>query len=210
MAYKKALLGMSDKSTAYYQSLIDQHRPEIDYHVMETDFESINQHLPNNFSALETMLLPYFREMKQMNIHKVLIPNCTIHQAIDLFDLEATFSIEICHPFQLSIEYLKQHNIKEVVILATKHTMTNPYWINKIQEEGICVLPLDDPLLLSIDSLRKAVFYQEKMDYQAKWNDILALIPAGIHPLIACTELSMINRSDRCIDAANLQVDSFT
>ncbi len=63
---------------------------------------------------------PYLHYINSLKVRELLIPNITIHQAIDNLIITEKFNFKIIHPLDLLISHLKLNGVENVIILGTK------------------------------------------------------------------------------------------
>lgn len=209
------LLGLGARSTEFYIHQLNKKYHEIkgDYHTFpfilyNIDFEDINPHLPNNFEKLLPCLKKHFKELKKLSIKRLLIPNITLHEALQKFD----HGIELIHPIDLSISHLKVHNIDRIVLFGSQFTMTDTYVRSKLEKENIEIVSLEKEYVLNIDHIRKLVYsYEENKIAVESFKRILTLYSANSTVLLACTELSLIYNefapNTNVVDMVQLQIE---
>lgn len=211
----KGVLGLGEASTAYYLNQIHEKFSERNEEfstcpllLYQVDFQEINLFLPDQFVKLIPRVTDYLNKISERGISKLLVPNITLHETLD----QITHSIELCHPVQLTFEYLIKNKISEIVIFGTLYTTNSEYLKRNFSEAGINITPPESEDQLWIDDFRKKVYSKETTDDEiAAFKNLIKKYMKDEPVIISCTELSihcLKNEAD-CIDMANLQIEEF-
>lgn len=211
----KGVLGLGKVSTLYYLSEI-QRKHQLTQEEFSTcemilyqiDFQEINLYLPDQFEKLIPKMANYFNKLSNLNIKKLLIPNITLHETLDQMQLP----VEICHPVDLTLNYLKENSIAKIYLFGTLYTMNAGYLKKKFQDFNIEFLILSPEDQTFIDQFRKDVYDEEQTTENISHFQNLIQVYAEKSPvIIACTELSVfsLKNNPHCIDMADLQINSF-
>lgn len=211
---KIGMLGLAVGSNQYYLTrLRDLYaekyglETECAIDIIETDFDAINQHLPDQFEHLVPMLKRYVDIAEQSNITHLLLPNFTLHQTMDRIATD----IVLAHPLRHCIEHLEAQNITKVYIFGSAHTMRSAYIIDALHEKGIAVIAPSVQDSGTIDDFRKRVYQEKETTSDIASYKALAKQYAETEPIIiACSELSMYapRQISGIIDLADLQINS--
>ena len=204
------ILGLGNRSTLFYIHTLNTefNKIEKDYNTFpfilyNTNFNLINPYLPDDFEKLLPQLSEYIHQMEKLSISHLLIPNITLHEAIDQLNI----SLPIIHPLALSTIFLKKDNIKQVVIFGSKHTMTSTYISNYFSWEGIKVSAPSQKDIDFIDALRKKIYSNtETVTDLDHYDKLLEKYSQHAKVLIACTELSILKMPSEVLDLARLQI----
>lgn len=205
------ILGLGNRSTLYYIDALNTAFNKIQkeystfpFLLYNTDFNLINPYLPDNFEKLLPTLSEYLNQIEKLPISHLLIPNITLHEALD--KLKTT--LPILHPLALSATSLKDNNKSKVVVFGSKYTMTSTYISNYFSSEGIQVISPSQQDIDFIDGLRKKIYSNcEKPSDIEIYNKLISKYSKNSCVLIACTELSILNNSSEITDMAKLQID---
>src|SRR5690554_1021570 len=204
------ILDLGYRSTLFYIHTLNTefNKIEKDYNTFpfilyNTNFNLINPYLPDTFEKLLPQLSEYIHYMEKLPINRLLIPNITIHEALDKLDI----SLPLLHPLTLSINYLKKNNINQVVVFGSKYTMTSTYISNYFSSEGIRVnSPLQKDIEF-IDALRQKIYSNSETAIDLdNYTKLLEKYSKQALVLIACTELSILNMPTEGLDLARLQI----
>lgn len=214
-AISKGVLGLGEASTAYYLNQIHQKFNERNQEfstcpliLYQVDFQEINPFLPDQFEELIPRVSDYLNKISDLGISKLLVPNITLHETLD----QITHSIELCHPVQLTIEYLIKNKISEVVVFGTLYTMNSEYLKRNFLEAAINIIPPESEDQLWIDDFRKKVYKKESTEDEIEaFQNLIKKYMKQKPVVIACTELSIycLKNENHCIDMADLQIEDF-
>ena len=208
------ILGLGARTTEFYIHKLNKayHASKGDYHTFpcvlyNIDFNEINPYLPNNYDALIPKLEKSFAKLKKFSINHLLIPNITLHETLDKLD----HGFNLIHPIGLTVQYLKEKEVKNICLFGTNYTMTSDYIISKFQEHNIEVNIPSKEHQAEIDTFRKNVYdYQENNENVEAFKKLIKKYSANSNVVIACTELSIVNttfsKNPKVIDMAMLQI----
>lgn len=194
------LLGLGSRSTQFYVEQLNQKYQRVNggystcpFLLLNTDFNEINPFLPNNFKELETNLIPYFKELKRIKVSSLLIPNITLHETVDLLEVESNFNTSVIHPINSTINEIKKNNQNNIVLFGSLHSMQSPYITNQFEENGIKVsLPTENEMKF-IDYFRQHIYKnKETPNDLIRYQQLIQLYTTDKTLVIACTELSLI------------------
>lgn len=212
MAEKIGVLGLGSLSTLFYLEQLNavfnkklggySTFPLLLYNI---DFNTINPFLPENFDVLENVISKYLQEIEQLGIDFLLIPNITLHRTIDRLNLNLT----IAHPVELTVQHLKENQISEVTIFATKSTSDSVYMKEKFSDQGISLEKPNSETIEFLDKFRKEVYFgTQTKESLEKFKNLLKNYNEKSTVIIACTELSIALQQLKlpAIDMAMLQI----
>ncbi|MFD1551213.1 hypothetical protein DNU06_13165 [Putridiphycobacter roseus] len=211
------VLGLGSLSTTFYiQSLnakylrINGGYSSCPFLMLNADFNLINPYLPNNFEKLNPVLLAYLNTLNDLGTDRILLPNITLHEAVEV--LKLPYYSKIIHPIDISLSFLQDENIQEVVLFGTIFTMNSSYFQKKLESKNVQFLKPNKADQERVDALRKKV-YENKMSaiVIAEFNQLVQKYSKDKVVLIACTELSMIPKqmnSDKVVDMVDLQINN--
>ncbi len=208
------ILGLGVRSTSYYTNLLHQkmHEKYGDYHTFpylnyQINFNDINPFLPNQFDVLLPHLEKQIARLKGFNINKWLVPNITLHEALD----KINHNLSLFHPLELAIQTCLKNNSKQVIVFGTYYTMQSNYIKSYFEKESIIVHKATKNEMILIDELRTKIYNsKEKKDDIKKYQKIIENYTKNAHVIIACTELSLLSKeikSTKIIDLAQLQIN---
>ena len=211
----KGVLGLGSVSTGFYLKKIHNKYQEKNKEfstcplvVYQIDFQELNPFLPNNFEVLIPRLKSYFKSISNLGITKLLIPNITLHETLDQIETP----LKICHPIDLTIQYLNENQIFEVYIFATLYTTNSDYIQSRFSENKIQILKPTVSDQNWIDDFRKRVYEeQETLEETALFQNLIQKYSNKENVVIACTELSVFYSKENpsCIHMMDLQIDEF-
>lgn len=201
---------LGEQATDFYQAELNRlyglnhdHQPCPLLRV-ETVFERINACLPDNYAALAPLLNSLFEKLAESNAAVYLFPNITLHAAIDRLQLPDGERTRLVSPLQCAIAELSNSGIGTITLVGTRHTMQSDQLAGYFVKKGIevCFPEADD--IRDLDGLRLQVFAE---GYSASLKADMERLLAGYDKVVlACTELSMLNKDMTFIDLARLQM----
>ena len=211
----KGILGLGAVSTAFYLKEIHHKYQKrngefstASFVMYQIDFQEINPFLPNNFEVLIPKAKSYLKEISDLGITRLLVPNITLHETLDQIEIP----FEICHPVDLTLEYLEENRISEAYLFGTLYTMNSEYLNSKFSERNIKILKPTDSDQSWIDTFRKKVYLEKQTSKEIEIFQNLIQKYSGKKPVvIACTELSIysLKQNPSCIDMMDLQIEDF-
>ena len=214
-AVSRGLLGLGAASTTFYLQEIHKRYQKANEEfstcpllLYQIDFQEINPYLPSQFPILVPKVQRYLEEIANFGITKLLVPNITLHETLDQIEIP----MEICHPIDLTLDYLKKNDISEVYLLGTLYTMNSEYLHSRFAEKNITLLKSTESDQNWIDDFRKKV-YQEKVTAEEinLFQKLIQQYSQKKAVVIACTELSVFSskKNPSYIDMMDLQIEAF-
>ena len=210
------VLGLGSRATMFY---IDQLNKK--YHavyggystcpfvLLNADFNDLNPFLPNLFDELKTNLLPYFMALCKMEIGSLILPNITLHETVDLMEVESNFQYSVIHPIESTLTKLKKDEVKEVVLFGSLYSMQGSYIKKKFKERGISiVLPTEDEMNFT-DDFRKCIYENKETSSDLiRFKQLVQSYAMSKSVVIACTELSLVLEvmKPKVYDMARIQI----
>jgi len=210
------VLEMGQASTQFYIRLLrESYRNEQlnklqPFKLVATDFEAINNLLPNRSTKLDTIITSYLGEMLLNDIETILIPNITIHETVDAVWDKIDSTIPIAHPLLGTIKRMSQTNEKKAVLFGSSYTMTSSYIKTVFANAEIAIEKPKSKDLQFIDWVRRQVYSESaSAETLEQFNDLVKTYSNKATVLIACTELSLASKisNERVLDMANIQVE---
>lgn len=210
------ILEMGQASTQFYIKLLNEmyrkeHTSQLQFFkLIPTDFEAINNLLPNRSDKLDTKIAGSLREMIMYDIHCVLIPNITIHETVDaVWDLLDT-TMPIAHPLSGTIKRMRKAHWNKAVLFGSKFTMTSDYVRSVFANADIAIAQPEPEDIEIIDRVRREVYSENaSAEILEQFNDLVKTYSNEMPVLIACTELSIAINSvnENILDMARIQVE---
>ena len=211
----KAVLGLGKTSTSYYINEIHrrfklQHGEfsTCPFLLYQIDFQEINPFLPNQFDILIPKVQTFLNQISNFGITKLLVPNITLHETLDQIE----WSLKICHPIDLTIQYLHRNMITEIYLFGTLYTMNSEYLKEKFSKNNISLKKPSEVDQKLIDDFRKEVYNETQTpDEVLNFQNLIRKYSIENPVVIACTELSIFSLKENpsCIDMMDLQIIDF-
>jgi len=207
------ILGLGNRSTLYYIDELNKKYnalfkgystcPFILYNI---DFENVNPFLPNQFNKLKPLLSLYIKEIKNLGINFLLIPNITLHETIDKIYID----LDIAHPVQLTIDKLVERKQNEAVIFGSLYTMETAYLKDAFLRKKIVLAEPNREDKYFIDYFRKQIYHEQETERDIReYRNLLKSYSKKYPVIIGCTELSIYASKDQAnlYDMALLQIE---
>ena len=118
--------------------------------ITPTNFDEINQYLPDQFDRLVPALQPY---IEQVTSDRLIIPNITLHETLDKMSVE-----NLVHPVTETIRSLQISDCKTVLLVGSKYSMQAPYLKGLIEAAGIKVVVPTKAEQDQLDIWRKTIY----------------------------------------------------
>ena len=203
----KNLLGLlylgEDSSEFYLRKLTEFGFNEVK--VVHTNFTAINAQLPDNFKLLKNLLTPYLRQIDQENITRLIVPNITLHETLDVLD--HSFKFKLSHPVLEGIRALKKNGVRKVVLFGSLHTMQGGYIKRQFETDNIKTMTPIKQDMLYIDEIRKKVYDGSIKDSEIEAYVSLIYKYQQTSPVvIACTELSILQQPLKLSNVYDLSI----
>lgn len=201
---------LGEQATGFYQAQLHglygarhDHAP-CPLLLVETDFERLNAGLPDNYHLLTPLLGSLLEKLEISGATLYLLPNITLHAALDRLALDNQDKARIVNPIHCGIHALLDRGIGNITLAGTRHTMRSKQLSGYFEAKGITVTFPDADTITALDALRQAVFsngYSRGLK-----SDMEKLLSPYENVVLACTELSMLNNDEDFIDLARLQI----
>lgn len=211
------ILGLGNRSTVFYLEQLNYlynnkygGYSTCPFKLLNTNFNDINPFLPNQFIHLKQSLLAYLKEIHTLKIDSLLIPNITLHETIDMLDLDGVQKTLIIHPIASTIELLKERGQKSVVLFGSLHSMKTSYISSQLHNHDIQTsLPSEEEMKF-IDELRHKIFFnKESLEEVSRYKNLVNSYTRSKAVIIACTELSIVSleTNSNVFDMARIQIN---
>ncbi len=210
---KIGILGLGNKSTIFYIDELNKRFnalfkgystcPFVLYNI---NFENINPYLPNDFNKLKPLLSLYVKDIKNLGINYLLIPNITLHEAIDKIYID----LAIAHPVQLTIDKLIEREKTEAVIFGSLYTMESAYLKNAFAQREILLIEPSEEHKKFIDYIRRQIYCEQESEKDLEeYRRLLNLYSKDHALIIGCTELSIYatQTQNNIFDMASFQIE---
>lgn len=173
------------------------------FKMLNVNFDLVNPYLPFGFDVLIPAVEKSILALNNLGVDEVIVPNMTLHLTLDKIDFEDEVKQKIRHPFKLMVQKLKKIDVKEITLIGTRYTMESEMFHNYFTDENIKVNAPSIKHIKAIDELRLKVY---NFGYESKFkNELCNILSKYQNPVLACTELSMINSG--CLDLVEVQLD---
>lgn len=198
------ILGLGSRSTLFYiEQLHAMYQKKhggystLPFKMLQANFNTINPYLPNDFDPLLLALKPIMEELKRMEVNEVLVPNITLHEALDKMEL----GIKLLHPLKLTEEALKKKKATEIVLIGSSYTMESTYVRGWMENAGFTVNIPNPEDREKIDTMRKKLYASKETKQELKeFTETLKTYSQQATLVICCTELSMVCVREECAD----------
>lgn len=206
------LLGLGTKSTLFYIEALNaayskqnEEQNTLPLHLLNTNFNKINNLLPKPSKELEGIIQNYLNELIKLGVTEIIIPNITLHETIDRLNV----SIPIIHPVHHTASEIvnKMHN--NVVLFGSEYTMESNYIKSIFKEYNIATIAPSKEDRAFIDVVRKQVYQKTaSKDLLDRFNLMIKKYAQNSAVVIACTELSVAstNSSRSIFDMVRIQI----
>jgi aspartate racemase len=211
------ILGLGSHSTLHYIKQLNleyniKHGgySTMPFKMLNVDFNLINPYLPNNFEQLIPIVSSSLQELNKLGVTKIIVPNITLHEAIDKSFISSEIKEKIVHPLKVLTNPKLYAPFENVCILGTQYTMSNSYIIEKLKLP-VKVLSADD--IANIDNIRKELYkgISDTTQYITYFNQLIIKNDKTLF-IIACTELSLVahylNSRNNILDLVDEQIKS--
>jgi len=170
------------------------------------DFERINEHLPDRYSALSPLLGCMLEDLEESGASVFLVPNITLHAALDRMEFDESTRRKIVSPMSAGVEAMHARGIHKITLAGTRHTMTSRQIADYYETEEIAVEFPSESDIQTLDRIRLKVF---KEGYNETLKNKMERVLSGYkNVVLACTELSILNPEKTFTDMARLQISA--
>lgn len=217
MKHQLGILGLGNRSTLYYLNSLNQYYNELNggystcpYLLLNVDFNTINPFLPNQFQNIIPPLTKYIEQLLKLGSQKILIPNITLHEALDkIYGIDKSLFI---HPLHLLKKEILLRKEKTTVLIGTRHSMNNPYFNSFINNEGLQIYTLESKDQLLVDEFRTAIYHNSESESLIhRFESLLSKLEKQYTIIVACTEISAFYKTRKVnykntLDLALMQI----
>ena len=202
--------GMSWESTMTYYQIINTAVKETlgDLHsgkvlLNSIDFYEIEKHQSKGeWDACASIMIDAAKALETAGADFIVICTNTMHKVVP--QIQEAISIPILHIAEAVSQVLKQNHITKAALLGTKYTMTQTFYMDKLQEAGLEILL---PEAEDIEIVNRVIFEelclgivseQSKKEYLRIISQLEELGAQGV--ILGCTEIGlMIGQADTSI-----------
>jgi len=211
------LLGLGSQSTRFYIRLINDRYNALHggystcpFVMLNVDFDRINPFLPDDLERLEPVVLDVLREARSLGIGRLIIPNITLHDAVDRVLEQSGEPLHIVHPVELAAAAIRAAGHHKVTVLGTRHTMRpGPLW-DAFQRQGIELQAPEEMYQEHMEELRNLMFEGKEATGPTMAFQYMLWAMKVKPALVACTELSMALPepvAEGVFDMARIQIE---
>lgn len=212
------LLGLGNYSTLHYIDQLNRRYnarkggystcPMVMWNV---DFDKINPYLPNDFEQLAQPLQLHLEALHFMGVSRIIVPNITLHEAIEQLPSHQASPYPLVHPITVTIEKLLADQRTEAYLFGSLYSMEAPYLREQFYARGITLLQPEEADKAFLDSLRQQVYQgTETPATLEQYAQLIACYGEERAVVIACTELSVALQEpgSSIYDMVGLQIEN--
>ncbi len=170
----------------------------IDYHEIKSSYQGGWDKIPH-------LLKAEIEDFLACKPDCIILCNNTLHKAYDKIAGNLGMSIPFFHAVDLTAEYSKKHGYSNVLLLATKFTMEDGFFRNKLEARGINVSVPDSAERQEIQSIQDILAIGEcKPEYIDYFRKLIDKYSKNDAVILGCTELPMaITSANSCLPIIN-------
>lgn len=198
--------GMSWESTMTYYQIINTTVKEMlgGLHsgkilLNSVDFYEIEKHQSRGeWDICATMMIDAARSLEAAGADLIVICTNTMHKVVP--QIQEKITIPILHIADAVSQELKQHGITKAALLGTKYTLTETFYIEKLEKAGIEIL-IPDPQ--DIETINRIIFEElclgiVSQDSKKEYLRIIGqLEDQGAQSVIlGCTEIGLMIKQE--------------
>lgn len=173
---------------------------------VETEFERINDNLPDKYAALKPLLGCMLEDLEETGSTIYLVPNITLHAALDRLEMSEETRVRIAHPIEAGLDLLEAEGIQHITLAGTRHTMQSDQIADYFTARKMKVDFPSPQDIQALDEIRLNVFANGfTAKEKQKMDSVLSKYECVV---LACTELSLLNTDKQFIDLARLHIES--
>lgn len=198
--------GMSWESTVtYYQIINEVMKEELGgFHsakvlLYSVDFAEIEEcQTSGEWDKSADILAAAAQNLERGGADFIVICTNTMHKVVPL--LQKKIAIPILHIAEAAAEVLNQHNIKKVLLLGTKYTMTQTFYKEKLEDAGIEVLI---PSERDVETVNRVIYEElclgiisekSKQEYLRIIAELKIQGAQGV--ILGCTEIGLLIKQE--------------
>jgi len=169
------------------------HSAEI--YLRSINYYRLKQYYPDKWDDVARELFVVLKELDQTNPVCIVICNNTLHKAFDIIANIDELSAPVVHIVDSAIDLLHRHQVKKPLFLATKFTMEDSFYTDRLTRQGFeVVVPVEEDrnLIHSIQTQLGAGAIPS--NFSNALASICEKYDSSDGILLACTELPMVFR----------------
>jgi len=198
--------GTSWPSTIEYYRILNQLVNENmgGFHSAKLLLKSIDYHeIKNNYAAgwdkIPGLLKKEIQDFLICKPDCIILCNNTLHKAYDLISAELNLPMPFFHAVNLTAQYAVQNSYRNLLLLATKFTMEDGFFIRPLEQAGLNVT------IPSADDRQKIQDIQTQLaqgiltsEFIEQFGDIISRYKNVDAVVLACTELPLAITKENC------------
>lgn len=201
--------GMSwESSLEYYRIMNEKVKEELGgYHsakclMYSVDFEEVKQlQYSGNWQAATDLIVQAAEHVERGGADCLLICTNTMHKMAD--EVQANISIPLLHIADATGARIAAQNIRKVGLLATRFTMEEDFYKNRLKEKfdlDVIIPDEDDRKIVHNVIYEELVFGQVKQESKEEYKRITRqLVAKGAEGIIlGCTEIMLLMNQEDC------------
>ncbi|HOD92918.1 MAG TPA: aspartate/glutamate racemase family protein [Clostridia bacterium] len=194
--------GMSYESTVTYYNTINNHINNMlgEHHsakilLYSVDFEEIYVNIQNkDWKKAANILIDAAVKLENGGVDFILICTNTLHMVFDI--VQQSVHVPFLHIADALINSLNKDNLNNILLLGTKTTMTQPFYVDKLLQAGITVILPSDEEMIQLDNIIFNELCKGEINAESK-NILISIInnaqKKGAQAcVLGCTELGLI------------------
>lgn len=192
--------GMSWESSLEYYKLINEHTNKIlgsqnnaKSVMVSVNFEEIEklQH-QNKWNEASSILIKACKDLQNANADFIIICTNTMHKLLPI--IKQHISIPFLHIAKATANEINKQNIKNILLLGTKFTMTEDFYKEVLINQNINVLVPNEN---DMDIIHNIIYNElclgiVKNKSKQKYLDIINKTPNIDGVILGCTEIGML------------------
>ncbi len=169
------------------------------------DYNEIKNHYHNGWDKIPQLLKVEIEEFLLCKPDCLILCNNTLHKAYDQIVGGIDMSIPFFHAVDLTADYVKKQGYRNVLLLATKFTMEDEFFRNKLEAKGLNVVVPNDGERQEIQSIQSSLATGEcKPEYIDYFRKLIDRYSENEAVILACTELPLaITSANSCLPIIN-------
>ena len=160
--------------------------------LLNIDYHEIKQYYPDGWDKIPYVLKKELEKLNALNPDCILICNNTLHKAYDIIKDETALNMPLFHMVEITAQIAKERNLNNVLLLGTKFTMEDDFFINHLENKNLNVTVPSKQQREEIQafqtSLAKGIMNSEIKEYFIKLINSFENIDAVV---LGCTELPL-------------------
>lgn len=163
------------------------------------DYHDIKSSYAKDWNKIPALLKQEIQDFLPCKPDCLILCNNTLHKAFDSFSAQLGLSVPVFHAVNLTAEYALKMGYRNLLLLATKFTMEDEFFIKPLESSGLTVTIPNDSDRKKIQDIQSLLAQGViKPEFIGQFRDIISRYENVNSVVLACTELPLAITAENC------------